>query len=81
MFTTYVLFSRKYNQIYIGYTTDLIDRFHSHNSLATKGHTIKYRPWELIHVEFFDDRKHAMKREKELKSFQGRTFIRKTYTI
>lgn len=81
MFTTYVLFSRKFDQIYIGYTTDLIGRFHTHNTLATKGHTIKFRPWEVIHVEFFYEKKDALKREKELKSFQGRKFIRETYTI
>ncbi len=48
MFTVYILFSEKHNQIYVGYTTDLIQRFHSHNAFAKKGHTIKYRPWKVI---------------------------------
>ncbi|WP_426670702.1 GIY-YIG nuclease family protein [Mucilaginibacter sp. McL0603] len=43
MFTVYALYSTKYNKIYIGFTSDLNNRFLSHNELATKGHTIKYR--------------------------------------
>jgi len=76
MFVTYVLFSEKHDQIYIGYTSDLINRFHSHNELATKGHTIKFRPWIVIYTEGFDSKTEAMKREKELKSSRGRNFIR-----
>ncbi|WP_300357300.1 GIY-YIG nuclease family protein [Fluviicola sp.] len=76
MFVTYVLYSPVHDKIYIGYTSDLIDRFRSHNQFATKGHTIKFRPWEVIHIEFFDSKSEAMKREKELKSSRGRDFIR-----
>jgi len=81
MFVTYVLYSTTFNQIYIGYTGDLIDRFHSHNSLAKKGYTIRYRPWEVIHIEFFETKSDAMKREKQLKSYQGRQFIKTTYLL
>ena len=73
----YVLFSEKYNKIYIGYTSDLENRIISHNELATKGWTIKFRPWKLIYSEYFNDKLLAMKREKELKTYQGRCFIRK----
>ena len=34
MFTVYVLYSQKYDQIYIGATSDLANRFLSHNGLA-----------------------------------------------
>ena len=78
MFVTYVLYSATYNKIYIGYTSDLIDRFYSHNEFGTKGYTFKFRPWEVIHVEFFETKQEAMKREKELKSSKGRDFIRNT---
>ena len=76
MFTVYVLYSRKFDKIYIGFTSDLEQRMLSHNVLATKGWTIKYRPWTLIHSEVFDLKQQAMTREKELKSHQGRIFIR-----
>lgn len=43
-FVVYILFSENFNQHYTGYTSNIIERFKSHNHLATKGHTIKYRP-------------------------------------
>ena len=76
MFTVYVLHSRKFNKIYIGYTSDLEKRILAHNKLAIKGWTIKFRPWELVYSEEFETKTLAMIREKQLKSFQGRKFIR-----
>ncbi|HEX8024391.1 GIY-YIG nuclease family protein [Mucilaginibacter sp.] len=77
MFTVYVLYSPAFNQIYIGYTSDLDNRFLSHNELATKGHTIKYRPWIIAYTEEFPTKSEALIREKQLKSSNGRQFIRK----
>lgn len=48
MYVVYVLYSERYSKIYIGYTSDLIDRFHSHNQFAAKGYTVHYRPWEVV---------------------------------
>jgi putative endonuclease len=76
MFVTYVLYSEKFDKIYIGYTSDLINRFHSHNSLAKKGYTIKFRPWEVLYLEFSDSKSDAMNREKQLKTSRGRAFIK-----
>ena len=76
MFTTYVLYSEKHDKIYIGYTSNLHQRLISHNELATKGWTIKFRPWKLIYKEEYETKSEAMKREKQLKSYKGRTFIR-----
>ncbi|MCO5935714.1 GIY-YIG nuclease family protein [Mucilaginibacter sp. RB4R14] len=75
MFTVYVLYSPSFNEIYIGFTSDLNNRFLSHNQFATKGHTVKYRPWVIAHIEDFAIKSEAMKREKQLKSSNGRTFI------
>ncbi len=47
----------------------------SHNQLATKGWTIKFRPWKVVHTEEFDNKADAMKREKQLKSAKGREYI------
>ncbi len=76
MFTVYALYSIKYDKLYIGFTSNLEQRLLSHNELATKGWTIKFRPWKLIYSEEFEDKKSAMKREKELKEHKGRDFIR-----
>ena len=75
MFTVYVLYSKDYNKIYIGFTSDLEQRLRSHNELGKKGWTIKFRPWKLIYKEVYQNKSDAMKREKELKTAKGRNFI------
>jgi len=50
----------------------------SHNELATKGFTTKYRPWEIIYTEAYNSKTDALKREKQLKQGQAREWIRKT---
>ena len=75
-FVVYILYSEKFNKNYTGFTSNLIERYKSHNFLETKGYTLKFRPWKVIHVEFFNSKSDAMKREKELKSSRGRTFIK-----
>ena len=75
MFTVYVLYSKDYNKIYIGFTSNLEQRMLSHNELGKKGWTIKFRPWQLIYKEEYQLKPDAMKREKELKRATGRNFI------
>ncbi len=72
MFTVYVLFFKKFKRIYIGFTSDLQKRFLSHNELATKGHTVKFRPWIIAYTEVFNTKSEAMAREKQLKADKGR---------
>ena len=79
MYEVYVLYSSKFDKLYIGFTTDLISRFHSHNRFAKKGFTIRYRPWVVVYVEFFDAKAMASARERELKSGQGRAWIRANF--
>ena len=74
MFTTYILYSPGYDKIYIGFTSDIEQRLLSHNEFSKKGWTIKFRPWVLIYFEEFADKASAMKREKQLKTVQGREF-------
>ncbi len=76
MFTVYALHSPEHNKIYIGYTSNLQQRLLSHNTLAQKGWTIKYRPWILVHTEQFNSKGEALKREKQLKTAKGREQIR-----
>jgi putative endonuclease len=70
------LFSIKSNKTYTGFTSNLIERFKSHNYLDNKGFTSKFRPWKVIYVEFFYSKTQAMKREKYLKTGVGREFIK-----
>lgn len=75
-YVVYVLYSEKYNIHYTGYTGNLIARFASHNLLSEKGFTKKYRPWTVVHVEFFNSKREAIVREKFLKSYAGRAFLK-----
>ncbi|HWA06862.1 MAG TPA: GIY-YIG nuclease family protein [Ignavibacteria bacterium] len=76
MYFVYVLYSENYDKIYICMTSNLEQRLLSHNELSKKGWTIKFRPWEMVYKESFQTKQEALKREKELKSFRGREFIR-----
>ena len=75
-FYAYVLYSKAHDKIYIGFTSNLEGRLRYHNHFATKGYTIKFRPWEIIFSESYSNKESAMKREKQLKSANGRLFIR-----
>jgi putative endonuclease len=67
----YILFSLKDHGLYIGYTTDLKQRFITHfkgQSTATKNR----RPFKLVHYEYFVNKTDAKAREEFLKSGYGR---------
>ncbi|MFA9392804.1 MAG: GIY-YIG nuclease family protein [Prolixibacteraceae bacterium] len=76
MFYTYVLYSEKFDIIYIGYTSDIQNRMIAHNHPKNKGWTKSFMPWKLIYSEIYSCKSIAMKREKELKTARGRLFIR-----
>ena len=75
MFTTYAIYSQKFNKHYYGFTNHIEHRLLSHNQLG-KEWTSKYRPWKLIHTKKFDTKKAAMDYEKWLKTGVGRDFIK-----
>lgn len=80
MFTVYAISSENTSKIYIGQTIDLKIRLMQHNS-RNKNHLGKFTqqnkgPWKLIYKEEYNTRTSALKREKQLKSFRGREFIR-----
>jgi putative endonuclease len=67
-------------KIYIGQTADIVQRLKRHNGqLKTKSTSytkINQGYWKLVYSEKCDTRISALKREKELKSYQGRQFLR-----
>ena len=76
MFYVYILQSQKNKSLYIGYTSNLKQRFEEHNngkSLATK----PFRPYKLIFYEAFLNKTDAKNREKYLKSGWGLRTIKK----
>jgi putative endonuclease len=75
LYTVYVLYSDVHNKIYVGFSSNLLERFKSHNQLGTKGWTIKFRPWKVIYCEYFETKEEAIKREKVLKTAKLRSWI------
>lgn len=49
-FVVYILWSPKHQKTYTGYTSNLIQRYYSHNALGKKGFTPKFGPWVVIDV-------------------------------
>ena len=76
-FLIYILYSKKFDKTYVGFTSSLIERFYSHNFYAKKGFTTKFRPWEVLHIEVFETKSEAMAKEKWFKSGIGREAIKK----
>jgi putative endonuclease len=74
MFTVYILYLALSKKIYIGQTSNLIQRFYSHNFF---GHdwSKRYRPWVVIYCEYYFSKTEALRREKALKSNKGREWI------
>ena len=75
-YVVYILYSIKSKRNYTGTSGNLIARFYSHNIFG-KDSTALYRPWIVVHLEFFDFKADALKREKYFKSGRGSVMKRK----
>ena len=75
MIYTYVLQSKKDKKFYVGFTEDLKLRFEQHNKGYVES-TKDRRPLELIYYEACLDLEDAIRREKYLKSYHGKMFIK-----
>ncbi len=76
MFYVYILQSESRHRLYIGETGNLKRRVKEHNdgqNLSTKA----YRPWTIIFYEAYTTSDDAVRREKYLKTTQGRQTIRR----
>lgn len=71
MFFTYVLYSKQDGKLYIGYSSDVMERFDRH-SKGLVAATMHRRPLELIYYEAYPTEQEAKRREKFLKGGKGR---------
>ncbi len=76
MFYTYILQSNKDKKFYTGYTKNLKLRFDEHQKGGVES-TKDRRPFKLIYYEACLNQQDATHREKYLKTYHGKTFIRK----
>lgn len=79
MYFVYAIFNRSHNKVYIGQTKNLEERIKMHNENKFRNsYTSRFSgSWELIYSEGKNSRSESLKREKQLKSFQGRKFIKR----
>ena len=75
MYYTYVLRSERDGQFYVGFTKNLELRFERHGKGLVES-TKHRRPLQLIYYEACLNRDDATKREKYLKSYHGKMFLR-----
>ena len=76
MYYTYVLQSKVDGKFYTGFTKNLKLRFEQHNEQLVES-TKSRAPLKLIYYEACLDRNDATKREKYLKTYHGKMFIKK----
>jgi putative endonuclease len=83
IYYVYILKSKKDGKFYTGYTSDLKSRFKSHCKGEVES-TKERRPLKLIYFEGCLNQQDATHREKYLKTYHGKQFIRnrlKSYLI
>ncbi len=66
----YILASQRNGTLYIGVTSNLIQRAHQHREGTVDGFSSKYGVRRLVHFEAFDDITDATQREKVLKKWR-----------
>lgn len=76
MYYTYVLKSEKDNKFYVGFTKDIKLRFEKHSKGQVES-TRDRRPLNLIYYEGCLSQADATKREKYVKTYPGKMFIKK----
>ena len=75
MYFVYVLYSLKDHRLYKGFTSNIQKRLIKHNSGGSTS-TAKRKPFVLIHIEQFEDKTNALKRELFLKTLEGGTQLK-----
>ena len=78
-YIVYAIYNASVDRIYIGQTQNLTERIRLHNNHEFKnGFTARFNgEWIIIYQETVETRNEALKREKQLKGYQGRQFIKK----
>ncbi len=65
----YILASKKNGVLYIGVTSNLINRIYQHKKGLLEGFTKKYKIKSLVFYETYGDIQEAFRREKQLKKW------------
>ena len=69
-FCIYILASKRNGTLYVGMTSDLVQRISQHRLDTFEGFTKTYGVKNLVYYEVFDDAENAIHREKRLKKYK-----------
>ncbi len=67
-FYVYIIYSPKHDKYYKGFTLNPHKCIGEHNDGLSR-YTSNFRPWNLVFLEKFNDKKEALKRERGLKKY------------
>ncbi|WP_040726054.1 GIY-YIG nuclease family protein [Thiomicrorhabdus sp. Kp2] len=65
----YILSSQSNDVLYIGVTSNLVQRIYQHKNHLVEGFTKKYNVDKLVYFEFHEEMSAAILREKQLKNW------------
>ena len=68
--TVYIVTNKPYGTLYIGVTSNLVQRIHQHREGIVPGFTSKYLLKRLVYFEQFGTIELAITREKQLKNWR-----------
>jgi putative endonuclease len=74
MWFVYIIYSKKIDRYYVGYTDGPECRLERHNNGWGK-YTKRGVPWNLKYSESFQSKSEAIKREREIKRKKSRKYI------
>ncbi len=66
----YILASQKNGTLYIGVTSNLVQRIYQHKNNLVKGFTEKYQVHNLVYYELAESMQAAITREKQMKKWK-----------
>lgn len=64
----YIITNKKNGTLYVGVTSNLIQRIYQHKQGLIEGFAKKYALKILVYYEIFDDMQNAINREKQIKA-------------
>ncbi len=70
MYYIYILASKKNGTLYIGVTSNLVQRIYQHKNGKADGFTKKYGVHQLVYYEQIEDINSAIMKEKRLKAWK-----------
>ena len=74
MFIVYILYSKRIDHYYVGYTNNIERRIKEHNRRKGK-YTDRGIPWIMVRTEIYTSKEEAELREKFIKKRKSRAYI------